>query len=189
MRRTFVRVLLLLAVLLVTATPALAARPHISGAVGFSTGSLIAEGHLADLERRPVTVVLEATGKATVVCVRERGHTHEEFPAPNHPQVSAVGYQSLTPVMYVHGKVDFLVETNNPTVTPAEAGCTDSQHSSWSDYSTKVTAKVVDVSWASASVTLKDTKTHSKLDARDYSCKTKGHKVKCKQEHPHHDDD
>jgi hypothetical protein len=174
-------------VLLVTTTPASAARPHISGVVRFSPGSLIAEGQLADLEPRPVTVVLKASGEATVVCVRERGHKREEFPAPNHPQVSAIGSQSLKPAMYVHGKVKFWVETNDPTVTPEQAGCVESQHRSGYGYPTKVTAKVVDVSWTSADLTLKDTKTQKKLDARDYSCKTRGDKVKCKQKPSHHE--
>jgi hypothetical protein len=189
MRRRLIRALLLLAVLLVTATPALAARPHMTGLVAFSTGSLIAKGHLADLDHRPVTIVLEAAGDATVVCVREKDHKYEEFPAPKHPHVSAIGYRSLDPATYVHGKVDFLVETNEPTVTPQEAGCTDDQHQDWSGHSTKVTAKVVDVSWTSAGLTLKDTQTHDTLDTRDYGCKTKGDKVKCKQQHPHDDDD
>jgi hypothetical protein len=189
MRRTLIRVALLLAVLLVSATPALAARPHITGVVSFDKGSLIATGRLADLDHRPVTIVLEATGNATVVCVRDKGYEHEEFPAPNHPQVSATGYRSLDPATYVHGKVDFSVETNEPTVTPEEAGCTSSHYQIESGHSTKVTAKVVDVSWTSADLTLKDTMTHDTLDARDYSCKTKGDKVKCQKHHPHHDDD
>jgi len=188
MRRTFIRVLLLLVVLLVTATPALAARPHFSGAVDFSPGSLIAKGQLAGLDDLPVTIVLEATGTATVVCVREGGDDHEEFPAPNHPQVSASGYRSLDPATYVHGKVDFLVETNEPTVTPEQAGCSDDDddYQSRSGHSTEVTAQVVDVLWTSADLTLKGTQTHDTLDARDYSCKTKGSKIKCKQQHPHH---
>lgn len=179
----------MLAVLLVTTTPAFAARPHISGAVSFSIGSLIAKGQLAGLEPRSVTVVLEASGTATVVCVREgddEDDRDEEFPAPNHPQVSAIGSQSLEPAMYVHGKVNFRVETNDPTVTPEQAGCIESRHQSGDEHS-EVTAKVVDVTWTSANLTLKDTLTQSQLDARDYGCKAKGNKVKCKQKHSHHE--
>jgi hypothetical protein len=190
--RKLITILALLSVLGLTATTAFAATPHFQPNITFKIGSLIADGELAGLDQQKVTVTLNATGIATVVCVHDDGdHDADdgEFPASNHPQVSAVGSQSYAPP-YVNGKIAFHVETNEPTVTVADAGCPHGDRASRSDDDDDWTVKIVSVAWTDAQLVLKDTITPTTTyDQRSFNCKTHKHGVKCKPKKHHGDDD
>src|SRR5437870_4954174 len=69
--RKLITILALLSVLGLTATTAFAATPHFQPNITFKIGSLIADGELAGLDQQKVTVTLNATGIATVVCVHD----------------------------------------------------------------------------------------------------------------------
>jgi hypothetical protein len=190
-----------LVVMALTATVVWAGKVHFVGSVTFSPGSLIASGKLGGLDQQDVTVILQASGVPTVICRNDDG---DEVFAPNPPVVTATGSQFLDHDNYVKHKSPFHVETNDPTLTPAEAGCPaggdddDDRHASSiarhgggddDDDDDDWTAEIVAVKWDQAVITVQDTNTDDQLLNKSFKCKTTETKVRCKPKPADDDDD
>jgi hypothetical protein len=114
----------------------LMANPHFLGEVEFNVlgTSLNATGSVAGLGNADVTVVLSATGTATIVCTNPAGKV-----APGQTrEVNVSGSQTITDVK--NGRVNFDVSTVSP-VAPQEA-CPNR----------KWTASIKDVDFSSATL-------------------------------------
>ena len=189
MRRKLMTSLSTLAVLSLAATSAFAAGVHISG-VTWSLGSVIADGKLTGLDPIPVKVVLTANGTATVVCRddgRDDDHGHSSsgtsslsattsshsHGGPTSVAVTVSGTKSLNPP-YTGGKARFHVETAQPWVSPAQAGCSghgDGGH-----------VVILSVSWTSTNIMVTDTApSPTTLASQDYRCTSTATSISCKK--------
>ena len=119
---------------------ALAARPHYVGEPSFTDNgtTVTVSGKIAGIGNQDVTVVVSASGTATVVCTNPGGNV-----APGQTQeVTTTGSQTITPVK--NGNVVFSVTTAEPQqpTDATDAGCPND----------KWTASITDVDFTSASV-------------------------------------
>jgi hypothetical protein len=216
-RRSF-SVLSILFVLALTTTTALAARPRFPSALSFSlttsggtttqaltanlfTSSsdrpilLAASGQLADLvDEQKYEVVIEAKGKAEVVCQSE-GDYHGS--SPKTVDISSTGKTKISPP-YSNGEASFTVVGDDLEIDTKRAGCS-SHYDDDDDDHHKPHVTILKVMYSSGTVTLFEKKSKSstelgsfapnengksqKLDQVKFSkCKTKDLNVYCKQQ-------
>ena len=181
MRQKLFAILSVLVVASLTFTAAFADTIHFRGRISFGLGSLFAEGYIDVLPDKDVKVVLVASGKPTVMCVNTDDDDDEvtQIPATNPPRVTGIG--SVTLFHPFAGSSSFFhVETNNPTLTAAQAGCPSGEH--WK-------ANVTFVAWDTANITVKDAATNAKLLAQDFKCTTVIGSVDCRPKKSHGGDD
>lgn len=170
-RQKFLTVLSVLVAISVSVIPVFADEVIFNGPVFFSLGSLIAQGSLAGLGHRDVTVILDASGTPAVTCTDQAGH---QIAGRNPQPVSAHGEQNLFSRNYAHGTSPFRVETGQPQPQSAvKLGC---PAASW-------TAQITFVYWSSAVITVQETATHQTLLQGKFACHTTQNSVSCTQVH------
>jgi hypothetical protein len=134
------------------------ARPGIGLSVEFRLGSLIASGTLSRLGPTDVTVLLDATGIAAIICTN---NGQNDVPGQSSPKVSASGSQFIDDAdITKNGKAPFETETEDPETLPwDEAGC---PNSNW-------TGRIDRILWTGAVITVKDS-LGMELARRNYVC-------------------
>lgn len=168
MRRVRIALFSALMIVSLTATIAFAGNVRISG-LGFSLGSLIADGTLLGLGNEDVTFVLDAAGIPEVTCTNHGGN---QAPGQNPPKVSASGVQFLVHENYTqNGRSLFDVETEEPQpgFTAEQLGCPNNH---W-------TATIDFVFWTEATITVKSTATQAILLQKNFTCETTHTSVTC----------
>lgn len=111
LKRGFVSLLLAALSTVLLASAAHAASPHfVKGPTLTDNGNtLTATGSIAGLGNEDVTVTLDATGTATIICTNPAGNV-----APGQTRtVDVIGEQTITDVK--NGRVNFNVTTLEPT--------------------------------------------------------------------------
>lgn len=145
------KLVIILAILLVVGamtTTVFAGRTPRIREVGFSLGSLIADGFIAALANENAFVTLEAEGTAVVTCVNP-GSQDQEPPGQN-TQVSGTGRIVIPPEEITHnGTAPFTVAAEASFQSAREAGC---PNDNWE-------AKVDFVYWEKAIITIEQTDT------------------------------
>jgi hypothetical protein len=143
MRRKLTTLLAILAVIGLTTTAAFAGSIHFAGRIGFSSGSLIAEGRVAGLATQAIVVTLDATATLTATCANRAGKQ-----VPGHNEVTRhVETSSDSIAVDQNGSASFrLVALDPPPPTAQEAGC---------PRGFRVVSSSVD--WTSARITVFDT--------------------------------
>jgi hypothetical protein len=202
MKKKFLSVLtVFLITIMLTSTVSAGGNVKLSG-VRFALGSLIAEGFVKNTGNTDITVVLDATGIASITCT----HLYsEDVPGKKNVKVSASGQQTLYGGSEAsadsgsenNNKRAFYVETVDPETLPWDvAGCPSSE---W-------TAQISFISWTKAKISVFNgiigggpgfTVTDSEepenpvLTKQRYDCKTKPERgtVSCKPVKGDDDDD
>lgn len=126
------------------APSALGANVHFKEGPTFTDNgvTLTADGALAGLGNKDVTISLTAKGVATsITCTNKGGN---EAPGQNKPKVTTVGETSVPKTEVKNGNVSFSVTTVSPFVDAKTAGC---PNNNW-------TATVNDVEFSEATITV-----------------------------------
>ena len=158
------KILSFLSILLIAilATSPVSAGPGIRlSSVQFSLGSLIARGYVSGIGNTNVTMVLDASGNADIICTNPGSG---DVPGQSSPKVSAIGTQDLSgsQAKTKNGKVLFdRVETVDPTTVAWDvAGC---PNAGW-------TAHILTIYWTDALLSVKETSTGQVLASQQYTC-------------------
>ncbi|HJS19957.1 MAG TPA: hypothetical protein VJ785_14515 [Anaerolineales bacterium] len=172
MKKSFFSVLsALLASILMTTSALAGGSVKLGGSVrlsneSFSLGSLIARGTLTGLGRDDVTIVLEASGTADIICTNPGSN---DVPGHSSPKISAVGHQGLpgNDPTRRNGRYLFTTETDDPeTITWQDGGC---PNPNW-------TARMEFVYWTNATIYLYQGADPANLGAligsQNYVCQT-----------------
>jgi hypothetical protein len=164
MRRKLTTLLAILAVICLTTTAAFAGSIHFSGAISFSSGSLIAEGRVSGLAATRVTVTLDARATVTATCANPAGKQ-----VPGQKAVSFTGSSSDTVDVDQNGSSSFYLEAPDPTKpTAKQAGCPSGFHVS-----------SFFVNWTGATISVFNADTGAKLLSQEYTCITTSTDVNC----------
>ncbi len=180
-KQLFVRLGVVLLLLAVLATPAIAGGIGFNGPIAFSigsttttslatlattsasttTGSLIAQGTLTGLGTTDVDVTLIGTALPVVGCTNQGGNW---APGQNPPHLSSSGTQALNYLLYQkNGTTTFDVGTLPPTgagLTATQLGC---PNDNW-------TATILSLTWTGATVNVTNPATGDLLATRSYTC-------------------
>ena len=180
MRRKPITIASILLIMMLTVTSTFAITIRLSS-VDFRLGSLIADGTVKGLSKnQTVTIVLDAKGTAKVVCIKDDDDDDEAYAhaaaAAHELPISARGSERIK--ANSKGVGEFEVETKDPKLTPAQAGCPHGDD--WE-------VKILSESWTSAVITVKEGSTE--LLKQSFSCKTSGSDVDCKKKGGDDDDD
>ena len=130
--------------------------------VEFSLGSLIAKGYASGLGKTDVTVKLDASGDAAVICTN---NGNNDVPGQSSPKVAASDYQHLlgNDPLRKNGRSPFFVEAGEQeTVAWDVAGCPGPN---W-------TAHIDFVWWTNATISVYDTASGNLLKQQNYACVT-----------------
>lgn len=151
------------------ATPVAAGGAVKLSSVSFRLGSLIAAGTLTGLGNSDVSVVIDASGPASITCTN---YGENDVPGQSYPRVSASGNQRLEGDSSVrkNGRSPFGVETVDPEYLPGdEAGC---PNANW-------TGQIDFIYWTDATISVFDVSTQQLLLQREYACTTTVTEVSC----------
>ena len=173
MKKKFVSVLsALLASIILTTSVLAGPSVKLGGSVKlsneeFSLGSLIAKGTLTGLGSEDVTIVLEASGPADIICSNPGMN---DVPGHSSPRVSAFDQQGLpgNDPTRTNGKYLFTTETDDPDTISWEAG--GCPNAGW-------TARIVFIHWENATIKLYKGTDPSNLGEligeQPYTCETR----------------
>jgi hypothetical protein len=146
MRRTPILLLGVIAVVLMTASVALAANVHFKhGSPVFNDGGtfLTASGSLAGLGNGDVVITVTGTGNPTATCTNPAGATQ---PAGQNPaEVTLTGVEAIPGSDIKNGNLSFSVDTGSP-VSPVP-GAPECPNPNW-------TERITDVAFTSATITV-----------------------------------
>lgn len=164
MQHKSIAMLVVMVLLISTATSAFAGNVRISGSVNFGLGppSLFANGTLSGLGQQDVNLLLDASGVAVGTCINQGGN---ELPGLYSSEVWATGKVLLSE----NGQNPFSVEAAPPGLLTGEDavqfGCPNANS----------TARVDFVFWTNATISVVDAKTGTFLIHQPFICVTTGY--------------
>lgn len=169
MKKKFLPLLSVFLMLVLMATPVSAGGAVKLSSVNFMLGSLIANGTLTGLGNTDVSVVIDASGPAAIIC---SNYGENQVPGQSSPKVDAIGSQLLDGDSTVrkNGKSPFGVETEDPEFLPWDvAGCPNANWTGHIDF----------IFWTDATISVYDATTNALLLQKDYACTTTRTSVSC----------
>ena len=169
MKKKFLPLLSVFMIVILMTTPVSAGGAVKLSGVNFSLGSLIANGTLSGLGNADVTVVIEASGPAAVIC---SNYGDNQVPGQSSPRLDAVGSQLLDGDSTVrkNGKSPFGVETEDPEFVAWDvAGCPNENWIGHVDF----------IFWTDATISIYNANTGALLLTKDYACTTTRTSVSC----------
>ena len=161
MKKKLFRILTILLITMLATSPAYAAGGLKFRSIELSPGgSLIVTGELTGLGSTDVTVVLEASGNAAIICTNNGSN---DVPGQSYPNLTATGSDVLPgdDPLRKNGRSPFEVHAEEPDTLPWDvAGCPSAN---W-------TGRIAFILWTNATVSVYNTATWELLLQQSFVC-------------------